>query len=358
MKFRLSLMTLLLVLMGLPAATPARSLAADERVLFVPDTARQRADGSTEARIEAWVYERESRPGASTLFAHYLGLDVDAMTAVEHERFLARTQMFRVDSESMKSLTVRLVGACTECPIISLPPTGLAGRSSAILGFDDPDPDPAQRWVRFAVVMPEGDPRRFRGRALRVPARGLSVISDIDDTIKISQVRDRQQLMLNTFVREFAAVPGAAARYRAIAAAPDAAFHYVSSSPIQLYPALAKFLRGADFPAGSVHLRESTAISNVIPGEGDSRRHKLTTIGRLLADFPQRRFLLIGDSGEADPEIYGEIARAHRAQVAGIRIRDVSGESAAAERYAVAFAELPPNLWQIWTDAAEIASAD
>lgn len=120
---------------------------------------------------------------------------------------------------------------------------------------------------------------------------------------------------------------------------------------------IARFLADQQFPQGSVHLRESTSVSDVLAGHGESRAHKLAAIGRLLRHYPERKFLLIGDSGEADPEIYGQLARAHPEQVAGIRIRDVSAERAAAPRYARAFAGLDARLWQVYTDPARMASA-
>ncbi len=349
---------LMLLLSLLAADASARPLSRDEHVLWVPDTARWIDDRRIEARLEAWVYEHEDRHGASALLARHLDLDLDALNPVDRERFEARTQLFRVDSESMKSLSIRVTGSCADCAPFALPPTDLSGRSSARILVEGSELAPDQRWLRFAVAMPTSDGRRFRGRALLVPARGLSVISDIDDTIKISEVRDRRQLLLNTFANAFVAVPDAARRYRALMAKPGAAIHYVSSSPIQLYLPLAKFLRDEGFPAGSVHLRESTAITNVIAHSGDSRQHKLTTIRRLLSDFPLRQFLLIGDSGEADPEIYAEIARTHRQQVIGIRIRDVTGETADADRYRTTFAGLPAGLWQIYADAATLSPAD
>ncbi|GMU42899.1 MAG: hypothetical protein AMXMBFR25_08850 [Lysobacterales bacterium] len=83
----------------------------------------------------------------------------------------------------------------------------------------------------------------------------------------------------------------------------------------------------------------------------------LAVIAAPLAGFPRRRFLLVGDSDEADPEIYAEIARAHPTQVVGIRIRDVSGEGADAPRYAQSFAGLPATLWQVFAAAPEMRAA-
>lgn len=351
---------LLLGLLNPMSELGARKLASDEQVMFVPDTARILEDGAIEARIEAWVYEFERRPGLNYLFARKLGLDLDAITLAEQDRFRARTQLFRVDSESLKDIGIVFRDACApvgpdECPSVALPKTNFAGRASARLRLEVDPAARERRWLRFAVAMPRGDRRQFEGRALIVPTLGLSVISDIDDTIKVSQVRDRHELLLNTFAREFVAVPGIAQHYQALAKTRGSRFHYVSSGPIQLYPPLDRFMREAGFPSGSVHLRESTAYSNVIPGHEASRAHKLAAISRLLDDFPQRSFLLIGDSGEADPEIYGELARAHPGQVVGIRIRDVSGDRADSARYAQAFAELPAALWQIFGEAEAIA---
>ena len=57
---------------------------------------------------------------------------------------------------------------------------------------------------------------------------------------------------------------------------------------------------------------------------GPQNQYKTGVIERILADFPRRRFLLVGDSGEQDPEIYGAIARKHPEQVERIFIRNVA----------------------------------
>ena len=186
-----------------------------------------------------------------------------------------------------------------------------------------------------------------------MPDEGISVVSDIDDTIKQSSVRDRRELLLNTFARPFAAAPGMAARYRELARDPATRFHYVSSSPIQLYPPLAAFLRDADFPDGSMHLRETTSLRRLIGKQADSRLHKRAAIQALLRDFPQRRFVLIGDSGEHDPEIYAALAREHPQQVIAIGIRDVTGEARDAARYRHAFTGVDAGAWSVFGDPSD-----
>ncbi len=324
----------------------ASALKPDEEVLFVPTVARSGNDGRVSVPVEAWVHEHEPRRGAMPLFARWLKLDLERLSAEEHARFRARTQLFRVDSERGKVLRVRFADGLEA----DLPRTRDGGRSRTAVEVSATLAD-ARGWIGFEVVLPGSDPRRLAGRSLHVPAAGLSVVSDIDDTIKHSQVHERRELLLNTFLRPFAAAPGMAVRYRELAGTASTRFHYVSASPLQLLPALEGFLQTQGFPSGSLHLRETTSLARL--WRSDSRRHKQAAIEALLRDFPQRRFLLVGDSGEADPEIYADLARAHPGQVVGIAIREVGGTTADAERYRRTFAGLAPALWQVFTDAAD-----
>ena len=74
----------------------------------------------------------------------------------------------------------------------------------------------------------------------------------------------------------------------------------------------------------------------------------------MLADHPRRRFVLVGDSGERDPEVYGAIAREHAARIDAVLIRDVTGEPADAERYRLAFDGVARERWRLFTDPAEL----
>ena len=159
----------------------------------------------------------------------------------------------------------------------------------------------------------------------------LSVISDIDDTIKITEVpAGHRVLYLNTFLREFRSAPGMAERYKEWA---DAAFHYVSGGPWQLYEPLFEFLPGEGFPDGSVHMRNFPLhISDAMKAQEfiaflfdkeATARHKKQRIREIMTHFPNRTFVFVGDSGEADPEVYREIKDdpkfGHRVQAIFIR---------------------------------------
>lgn len=340
--------------LGAGGAALAQGLKRDEQVLLFPSTASGTPDGRLRGRVEAWVHEVERRPGATRVLAHWLGLDLDDIPAADRARFEARTQLFRVDSERGRALRIRFGGQAAR----SLPASGADGRISAVVSIDAAQACDRPCWLEYEVVTREGDPRKFVGRALWLPQRGLSIVSDIDDTIKHTQVRDRREMLLNTFAREFAAVPGMADWMRRCAAGdPGASFHYVSGAPHQLYPALADFLQAQAFPQGTVHLRSVDLEREIFAAGRGTRVHKLAVISRLLSDLPRRRFVFVGDSAEEDPEIYGELARAHPDRIAAILIRDVTGEPVDAPRYARAVRGSPAGLLSLFTDPARLPSA-
>jgi len=352
-RFTASLAIVPALWLGAGRRARAQGLKRDEQVLLFPSTASNSPDGRQQARIEAWVHELERRPGATRLLAHWLDFDLNDLPAADRALFEARTQLFRVDSERGRVLQIRFGGGAP----LSLPASGADGRVSAVVSSDAGQTWDRPRWLEYVVVLREEDPRTFAGRVLWLPERGLSIVSDIDDTIKHTQVRDRREMLLNTFAREFAAVSGMAAwMQRCAAADPAASFHYVSGGPHQLYPALADFLQTQVFPQGTVHLRSADLEREIFAAGSGARTHKLAVIGRLLNDFPQRRFVLVGDSAEQDPEIYGELARAHPDRIAAILIRDVTGEPLDAERYGPALRGLPPGLWTLFSDPDRLPS--
>jgi phosphatidate phosphatase APP1 len=81
-----------------------------------------------------------------------------------------------------------------------------------------------------------------------VEKAGVSVISDIDDTIKMTNVRERPVMLRNTFLREFQPAPGMSEFCQTLARFKQATFHYISASPWQLYLPLAKFARANCLP--------------------------------------------------------------------------------------------------------------
>ena len=174
------------------------------------------------------------------------------------------------------------------------------------------------------------------GRIRIIRPEGLSVVSDIDDTIKITEVPAGAAIVLrNTFLKIYKEVPGMLERYREFGA--DSTFHYVSGSPWQLFDLLHRFLIvEKQFPEGTFHMKELRKnllvpdswhdIREFFKGDLATIEQKTAQITRLLKNLPKRRFILVGDSGEKDPEIFHQIRRTFPEQVQEIIIRDVVDE--------------------------------
>ncbi len=333
-------------------------LERDEGVVVMPSTARQRDAGHVELRIRAWVYERDGRRLASGALARALGLDLDELDHAQRNVFEARTQLFAREAQGRRRLQWR---ASAASPWERLPPSASDGSVDAVVVV------PRAAATAQAVAPGRGSgstigfelgagsgsgARRFAARAHAIGNQGLSVVSDIDDTIKHTQVRDHRQMLLNTFARPFTAVAGMGEWYADLARAQDAAFHYVSSGPWMMAPAIEAFLNEQAFAPGSLHMRAFSLRPQALLDKRASSRHKHMTIERLLADWPQRRFLLVGDSGEQDPEIYGAITRRHPAQIAAVLIRDVTGDLPESVRYREAFADISRDRWALFVDPA------
>ena len=154
--------------------------------------------------------------------------------------------------------------------------------------------------------------------------QGVSLITDVDDTIKHSAIgAGAREVFRNVFIRDLGdlRIDGVKEWYTKMASM-GVKLHYVSNMPWQLFPVLMSFLSGAGLPKGSFHLKHYTGMLQGI-FEPVAERKK-GTLERILSDFPRRRFILVGDSGEADLELYTELVQANPGRILGVFIRDVT----------------------------------
>ncbi|EMG46151.1 APP1 Phosphatidate phosphatase APP1 [Candida maltosa Xu316] len=157
------------------------------------------------------------------------------------------------------------------------------------------------------------------------PNSGVGVISDIDDTIKLTGViGDKMVLLRNLLTNEVSSwsIPEVTTWYGDIYRNNNVNFFYVSNSPWQLYNSITKYFQYADLPPGSVHLKRynGNIISSLLE-PSSSRKRK--TLYKILEDFPNKKFVCVGDSGEFDLEAYVDIARTFKNQILSINIRYV-----------------------------------
>lgn len=160
------------------------------------------------------------------------------------------------------------------------------------------------------------------GQVQLIESEGISVISDIDDTIKDSGVfRGKKHVFRSTFLQECREVPGMSQVYQDWYEK-GSSFHYVSNSPWELYPMLESFFQSFSFPMGSSHLKSWDLNHKAL--FYDPMASKRTSIQQIFEDFPKRKYILIGDSGELDLELYTSLAREHPEKIIKIFIRDVT----------------------------------
>ena len=165
---------------------------------------------------------------------------------------------------------------------------------------------------------------------LLVPAAAeLGLVSDIDDTVLQTHVTQKLKMIWVTLSGSaFTRMPfeGTAELYRALVAgasgqAENPVF-YVSKSPWNLYDFLVDFLEHHGLPRGPLLLRD------IGLREAPPLDHKSAALRMLLETYPALPFVLVGDSGERDAEIYFETAKRYPGRVRAIYIRDLDGTRA------------------------------
>lgn len=330
----------------------ASDIKSDEQVILFTTNAHL-VDGGTswEAPVHGWIFEPEEdsiwRSAFASAFVKSLGLDE---SAIREETFRKRAAMFLVDNERNKILTIN-IGTQQVRSEKSKPNGHFFARaqvSSEEVGSD------CSRCVNISIVTPSEDVRQFSGRIQLIGESGISVVSDIDDTIKVSDVSDKQELIKNTFIKPFQAVSGMPEIYSSWEKQ-GAAFHYVSSSPWQLYPFLNEFIENSALPRGSFHLKQfrikDQSFFDLFASPMES---KVPTISGIIKQYPERRFVLVGDSGEEDPEVYARIFRTHKDQIHHICIRNVTNESAESQRYKDTFSGISPDLWTVFEEPSDL----
>lgn len=166
--------------------------------------------------------------------------------------------------------------------------------------------------------------RRTSGHVLVVgDATTFGVVSDIDDTVMVTSVPRLLLAVWNTFlIRTSArkAVTGMAELYRDLQTKhPDAPFVYVSTGAWNTASVLQRFLARNDFPTGPLLLTDWGPTNTGWFRSGPA--HKDGSLDHIFRMFPHVTWLLVGDDGQHDPDIYRRAVQRHPGRVAAVAIR-------------------------------------
>jgi phosphatidate phosphatase APP1 len=180
-------------------------------------------------------------------------------------------------------------------------------------------------WAHVRLTTEGAEPAEAPIRVVDPRVR-FGVVSDIDDTVMVTALPRPLLAAWNTFVLDEharMAVPGMAVLYeRLVTANPGAPVFYISTGAWNVAPTLARFLSRHLYPAGPLLLTDWGPTPDRLFRSG--QEHKRTTLARLATEFPDIKWLLIGDDGQHDQEIYSEFAHDHPGNVAAVAIRRLS----------------------------------
>lgn len=340
---------------GSDASAGVSDVKEDETVVFFPTSGwLDAANGVWHLPVHGWIYEPEDSNVRIAAFEKILDQKFNlAVTRQAQDNFSERVNLLLADNERGKKIVVNIAGGN-----YALPESAENGH------FEDVLVIPASRAAEYAVdglvhyraVTRDGEARQFSGAIKLLDPDGYAVISDIDDTVKVSNVTDRQGLLEHTFLLDFVAAPGMAELYRDWAA-DGVGFHFVSSSPWHLYEPLSEFLDGNGFPWAtyslkSVRFRDETLFDLFRKGT----ETKPAAIRSILDRYPARKFVLVGDSGEQDPEVYAALLRERPGQILKIYIRNVTQEREDNERFRKVFAGVDADRWRLFDDPQVLGS--
>jgi phosphatidate phosphatase APP1 len=198
--------------------------------------------------------------------------------------------------------------------------TDRAGYLDHILAVDLPP-------GRHEVVLRSRDGRSATCPVLVVdPDATVGLVSDVDDTVMVTRLPRPAIAAWNVFVRDEharEAVPGMAELYGELTAAhPRMPTMYLSTGAWNAAPAVARFLHRMGFPAGALLMTDWGPTNTGWFRSG--RRHKVTQLRRLFHEFPHVRWVLVGDDGQHDPQIYAGAVRHHPRAVRAVLLRQLT----------------------------------
>ncbi|MDO4916723.1 MAG: DUF2183 domain-containing protein [Rothia sp. (in: high G+C Gram-positive bacteria)] len=162
------------------------------------------------------------------------------------------------------------------------------------------------------------------------PDQKIGVVSDIDDTVMVTALPRPVLAAWNSFVlNEHARTPTpgmAVLMDRIHLEYPEAPFMYLSTGAWNIAPTLKRFLTRNAYPKGTFLLTDWGPTTDRWFRSGSA--HKVNSLKRLAEEFPHMQWILIGDDGQRDPDVYNGFAVRYPQNVAAILIRNLTlGES-------------------------------
>lgn len=234
------------------ASVPREGPARGQEVLFFPSLASVASESQWLLTIHGRVFEPAEKSKGREALIDTLAPLVGASRT--DPLFRERARFFLSDSNRNTYVAVKIGDR-----VLALPASDPAGYFIGDIALTSSEAMQLAKggMISFQSLPTATNPERFRGDVMLVPEEGVTVITDMDDTIKITNIRNHTEKVANTFVRPFRAVPGMADLYRSWmeALGPRIHFHVVSAGPWQFNEPLRRFTEEAGFPAFTWDMR-------------------------------------------------------------------------------------------------------
>lgn len=307
-----------------------------------------------------WRERRGRKRGLKTTIIPYTGYGSTTWI-----RVLCRVVLTRGDGAKLRAAKVRGWRSFFSIPIDDVPVTITVGGVETDVVADRGgvvdlrlEVSLAPGWHEITLKAPDSGPV-VSNIFVVDPEVTFGVLSDIDDTVMVTALPRPFLAAWNTFVLDEHArrpVPGMAVLYeRLLRAHPGAPIVYLSTGAWNVAPTLGRFLHRNLYPRGTLLLTDWGPTHDRWFRSG--KAHKTANLNRLAEEFPTMKWLLIGDDGQHDEEIYADFSAAHPENVTAIAIRQLStSEAVLAGGRSRANAETDDDsMWVYAPDGAGIA---
>ncbi|KAH6611696.1 hypothetical protein B0J18DRAFT_442016, partial [Chaetomium sp. MPI-SDFR-AT-0129] len=300
-------------------------IEADDVVWVMDNVAFRGRGGQWEAEFVAAAFDHQASPAVVDIvgdIASKVGLSKGAR---EEQTIEERIAPFIMEVLPGRQVKLNFGGSTA----IKLGPGGRNGISSDVRKLPNAK---AGSLAQSTADVPMGVVGSLKMKTLYAEPEGWAVISDVDDTIKVTQTSDPVGILRTTFVSEPMPVSGMPELYARLhkLLTPSAPFFYLSASPYNLYPFLREF-RETFYPHGQLILRDSSwmtlsgLLSSLTLG---TERYKTDRMKKIHRWLPRRKLICVGDSTQSDPEAYGDIFRSFPGWIKLILIRKVTDVAA------------------------------
>lgn len=348
MKFKIKLLLIIIVFFN-SYTMFSSELKEDEDVILYPTYLYlDKSASEYKVKIHLHVFKKKENSIKRKILIQELEKYLKVSDEDNSKIFQERIRSFLVDNKRGKRVSVRVLGQD-----YALKETEANGRSITEIKIPKKSILENTNQIEVNVNSSSRNKKEYKGKIWIIPEDSTCVISDVDDTIKLSDVRNKKKLLENSFIKPFEKISGMNDYYSSLTSNVSC-FLFVSASPWQMYNHLSKFFLDEKFPESIYFMKDirlkDWSVLNLFESPDN---YKIQKIEPILKEWKNVKFILVGDSGEKDPEAYATLFRKYPDQIKKIYIR-VAYDENLEERIKRVFSGIEKDKYFFFKDPREI----